>query len=320
VFVLVQPQDLVNIALVVRAMKNMGLLRLRLVAPAEFDATRITGIAHDTHDLVSAIQITDTLDEAIAGSVHVAALTARRRAYRRRWSAPAEAAPRLLEKTVDGEVALLFGREDRGLPNSALDRSHEAISIPTSPAHPSINLGQAAMIVAYELRQAAGRALGLQSRNLAGKPRNVTPPVTAGDLEEFYAVWRPAMETIGLLVPGHPTADIKMQSFRRIFQRTGVDQRELRLLKAAAYRVIQYANRVRGHASFAQGTQDGEGGAPQDASAAGESDDGRQRCGCPPHQEQVDGGQMVRKAEEKGDDRPAGGTGQQHAGEARERS
>lgn len=38
VVVLYQPQDLVNIALVVRAMKNMGLTRLRLVSPAIFNA------------------------------------------------------------------------------------------------------------------------------------------------------------------------------------------------------------------------------------------------------------------------------------------
>ena len=54
--VLHEPQDLVNIALVIRAMKNMGLSQLRLVRPAEYDAWRVTGIAHDTEDVVEKVE------------------------------------------------------------------------------------------------------------------------------------------------------------------------------------------------------------------------------------------------------------------------
>ncbi|MEE8573318.1 MAG: TrmH family RNA methyltransferase, partial [Gemmatimonadota bacterium] len=80
VVVLYQPQDLVNIALVVRAMKNMGLTRLRLVSPAIFNAYRVTGIAHDTHEIVNAVEQFDKFDDAVADLVRVVAMTARRRA------------------------------------------------------------------------------------------------------------------------------------------------------------------------------------------------------------------------------------------------
>ena len=79
VVVLNETQDLVNIAGAIRAMMNMGLRRLRLVRPAEFDAYRITGIAHGSDDIVEAAEFYDSLAAAVADSVHVVGTTARRR-------------------------------------------------------------------------------------------------------------------------------------------------------------------------------------------------------------------------------------------------
>ena len=61
VIVLDHPQNLVNIAGVVRAMKNMGITRLRLVNPDEFDGWRIGGIAHRSQDVVENAQIFESL-------------------------------------------------------------------------------------------------------------------------------------------------------------------------------------------------------------------------------------------------------------------
>ena len=87
--VLYEPQDPVNIAAVVRAMKNMGVSSLRLVNPVEYDPWRLEGIAHDTGDIIERIQRFDTLDSAIADCVYVAAYTARRRAAKRPVTDPA---------------------------------------------------------------------------------------------------------------------------------------------------------------------------------------------------------------------------------------
>ena len=53
--VLVEPQDLVNIASTVRIAKNFGISELTLVKPREFDPHRIEGIAHNTAELVAGI-------------------------------------------------------------------------------------------------------------------------------------------------------------------------------------------------------------------------------------------------------------------------
>lgn len=242
VVVLYEPQDLVNIALVVRAMKNMGLTRLRLVSPALFDAYRITGIAHDTHEIVDAVTLHDDFDEAVADSVRVVAMTARRRASQQRWSEPAEAAEQLVERSAEGDIALVFGREDRGLPNEILDRCHEAVCIPTNPAHPSLNLAHAAMILFYEVRLAARRAHGLDERNLSGKARDQAPPATAAEMEAFFGVWEQAMAALGMFRGVEPTT--KMRSYRRILKRAEPDRRELRLMEATAWRIVHFATRI----------------------------------------------------------------------------
>jgi TrmH family RNA methyltransferase len=243
VFVLYEPQDLVNIALTVRAMKNMEVPRLRLVSPAEYDKQRIDGIAHDTGDIVERIEIFDDFDSAVADVVWIAATTARRRMAKQAWAEPAEAAPALLERTAEGDIAIVFGREDRGLPNAVLDRTHEALCIPTNPDHSSLNLGHAALLVAYEMRQAARKLGGLEERDLSAKPRDQAPAATAEQMEALFEIWQRAMGVIGMYRGVAPTS--KMRSYRRIFKRAVMDEMEMRLMEATAYRIFHYAERMR---------------------------------------------------------------------------
>src|SRR5205823_1244142 len=94
VVVLHEPQDLVNIAHVVRALKNFGFRDLRLVRPREFDAYRIEGIAHQTQDVLARVTRYEQLDEALADCVHVVGFTARARgAEARAFKAPRREAP-----------------------------------------------------------------------------------------------------------------------------------------------------------------------------------------------------------------------------------
>ncbi|MGH7720255.1 MAG: RNA methyltransferase, partial [Gemmatimonadaceae bacterium] len=179
--VLVEPQDPVNIAATVRAMKNMGIHALRLVRPAPYEPSRIEGVAHDTADLVAGIRHFDSLDDAIADCVRVAGFTARRRAAKRAAATPRDAALDLIAHAPAGTVALLFGREDHGLPNAALDRAHLVVTIPTT-GHASLNLAQAVLIALYELHLAAPSL----SRTLA-PPRKDAPPAPAVQFERLFA-------------------------------------------------------------------------------------------------------------------------------------
>ena len=235
--VLVEPQDYINIGGAVRAMKNMGLGDLRLVRPAPYDPHRIEGIAHKTRDLIDAIRTFDSFDDAVRDCVRVVAFTARRRAAKWRIIGPKEAAVELIEAAADGSVALVFGREDAGLPNDILDRAHSVVVIPTTD-HASMNLAQAVLIGAYELHLAAGDA----TRSLS-PPRKATPPPTEEEREQFFRDVEQSLRTIEFFKTRQ--VDLIMRTVRSLAGRALPDSRELSLIRAMALEVVRFMERTR---------------------------------------------------------------------------
>jgi tRNA (cytidine32/uridine32-2'-O)-methyltransferase len=239
VVVLWQTQDYVNIAATIRAMKNFGLSRLRLVAPAEWDPWRIAGIAHDTHELIEATEIHATLEDALADCAFVVGLTARGRRAKRAMARPREIAPELLTRAADSggsPVALLFGREDHGLSNAALDLCHRTVHIPTNPEHSSLNLAQAVLVMAYELWMAAA---GTEQPFRA--PRRAAPPATVADLERLFADAEHALWATDFF-KSRQTESV-LRSLREITHRAELDEREAVFLRAMAIEVRKFLER-----------------------------------------------------------------------------
>jgi tRNA/rRNA methyltransferase/tRNA (cytidine32/uridine32-2'-O)-methyltransferase len=234
--VLYEPQDPVNIAATVRAMKNMGVADLRLVNPVAYDPVRIEGIAHDTTDIVERIRHFESLDAALADCVHVAAFTRRRRAAKRAAADARSTAHTLLDHATAGPVAVVFGREDRGLPNDALDRAHIVSTIPTTD-HASLNLAQAVLIALYELHLAAGDAT-----RVLDPPKHDAPPATAEQFEMLFADAERALVAIDFFRTRYP--EHIMRSLRSLAHRSGPDAREIVLLRAAAIEVIRSLERA----------------------------------------------------------------------------
>ncbi len=230
VVVLHEPQDVVNIAHVVRGMKNFALADLRLVSPLEYDPCRIEGIAHRSGDVLARMRVFDDLDAALADCVHIVGFSARERTAKRSARRPREAMAEVLERAVEGSVALLFGREDRGLPNEALDRCHRVVTIPSDPAYPSLNLGHAVAVALYELALARGD----EARPFK-PPRRRSPPATAADLERFFVAAQRALTGIGFF-KSHVEEQV-MRTLREVAHRVPLDEREAKLLCAMAIEV-----------------------------------------------------------------------------------
>lgn len=235
--VLLEPQDPVNIAGTVRAMKNMGVSDLRLVKPCPYDPYRLEGIAHGTRDIIDAIRVHDTLDEAIADCVRVAAFIGKPRAAKWPLRTPRAAAELLIEDAEVAPVALLFGREDWGLPNEAIDRASLAVTIPTTD-HASLNVAQAVLVGLYELHLLAGDATRAPK-----KPRKDAPPASHEAYERLFADALRALETIDFLKTRNP--DHVMRSVRSFAFRTSPDAREIELLRAMAIEVVRSFERQR---------------------------------------------------------------------------
>ncbi|HET9383814.1 MAG TPA: TrmJ/YjtD family RNA methyltransferase [Gemmatimonadales bacterium] len=239
VVVLHEPQDLVNIAHVVRGMKNFGLRDLRLVTPREFESYRVEGIAHQTQDVLARVRTFATLEEALADCIHIVGFTARGRTAKRNLQRPRDAAAEIvdLEAGRSEPIALLFGREDKGLSNEALDRCHRIVTIPSDPAYSSLNLAHAVIIMLYELALARGaEALPFK------EPRRPSEPATADELERLFIDVSRALQAIDFFKTRN--AEGVMRTMREIAHRTPMDEREAKLLRALAIEVRKYGERL----------------------------------------------------------------------------
>jgi TrmH family RNA methyltransferase len=236
ILVLVSPQDIVNIASSVRIALNFGIERMRLVKPQVFDPWRIEGIAHNSAEFVSRIEIVDSLEAALADCVLSGVLTARGRTAKRRTLRPREAAAELSEAALQGPVAIVAGREDSGLTNAELDLGHVLITIPTDPRHSSLNLAQAVALMAYECWLARGVEPPLKP------PRKAAPPATVSQLEELFADWRRALWAIDFFKTRRSEA--VMRSFREIIHRAAPDGREATLVRAMGIEVVRFLGRA----------------------------------------------------------------------------
>ena len=239
VIVLHEPQDLVNIAHVVRGMKNFGMRDLRLVNPREYEAYRIEGIAHQTQDVLARVRTYPSLADALADCVHVVGFTARGRTAKRNLQRPRDAAIEVmsLAEGGGGPVALLFGREDKGLSNEDLDRCHRVVTIPSDPAYASLNLAHAVIIMLYEL----ALARGAESRPFK-TPRRTSEPADAAELERLFMDVARALQAIEFFKTRNQAG--VMRTMREIAHRAPLDAREIKLLRAMAIEVTKYGERL----------------------------------------------------------------------------
>jgi TrmH family RNA methyltransferase len=218
-------------------MKNFGFRDLRLVTPREYDAYRVEGIAHQTQDVLARVRVCDTLDEALADCVHVVGFTARGRTAKHTVQRPRAAAAEMLERARAGPVALLFGREDKGLDNEALDRCHRVVTIPTSPSYYSLNLGHAVVLMLYELALARG-----DEARPVKPPRRRAPAATVAEIERLFADAERALRAIEFFKTRK--AETVMRTLRDVAHRVPLDQREAKLLRAMAIEVVKYRERL----------------------------------------------------------------------------
>jgi tRNA/rRNA methyltransferase len=235
--VLVEPQSPVNIGGVVRAMANTGFTRLRLVNPTEFDEWQIIGIAHYTQHIVRAAGLFASLEAAVGDAQLVVGLTGKHHREKRNELPFAAAVSHIAGAAAAGQrVAIVFGREDWGLSNEMLDACHYVTTIPTNPAHPSLNLAQAALLVLYQLFQRAGG-----EQQPYRPPRKPSRVADSALLEDLFADLQRALEAIGFLKE-RSTPHV-MRSLRVAVFRARLDVREAGLLRAIALEIRHFLQR-----------------------------------------------------------------------------
>lgn len=221
--VLVETSHPGNIGSAARALKTMGLSRLRLVQPARFPDPEASALASGAEDVLDTAELHINLAAAIADASVVFGSSDRRRGVRMLEIGPREFARLALDAAASGTVAVVYGTERTGLTNAELELCQYLVTIPASPQYSSLNLASAVQVLAYELRQEAlARApvAELQEQHI---------PAASEQLEGFFEHLERTLELIGFFGE-RPKVNI-MRRIRRLYQRALPDLREVQILR-----------------------------------------------------------------------------------------
>ncbi|MGR6751631.1 tRNA/rRNA methyltransferase [Aeromonas veronii] len=152
-FVLVAPARPANVGAAARAMKTMGFDAMRLVASRVHEEEEASWVAHGAQEILTQAEAFDTLPEALADMDLVIATTARERGRYQHYLTQGEIREQIRSKPSLNKVAIVFGCEESGLSNEQLAEVDLISYLPLKVSYPSLNLGQAIMLYAYEMSQ-----------------------------------------------------------------------------------------------------------------------------------------------------------------------
>lgn len=215
-----------NIGAAARAIKNMGLRQMYLVAPRDFPADRATWRAANASDILDAAVVVETLDEAIGDCGLVVGTSARDRRIPWPSLAPRECGEKIWHEARHHQVALVFGREDRGLTNDELHKCTYHVHIPANPDYSSLNLAAAVQVLTYEIRMAA---LAEKTRSERYSQNWDVPPAKMAELELYYTHLEQALVDLGFHDRANPRQT--MTRLRRLFNRIRPDNMELSIMR-----------------------------------------------------------------------------------------
>src|SRR5450830_223755 len=249
-FILVETSRAGNIGAVARAMKTMGFTDLVLVSPRFADAVKdpeAVAFASGAQDVLDGARIVDDIGQALEGCNFAAAVSARLREFSPPVWTPRDFAGHVHAQT-ELRPALIFGNERFGLPNQIVEQCNVLINIPANPDYSSLNLSQAAQVLAYECRMAAlelAAAAPATQRIVAGNCGNASADIgfhgvaaNVEQIEGMYAHLEQSLIEIGFLDAGNPRK--LMPRLKRMFARAQLEQEEVNILRGIARQMVAH--------------------------------------------------------------------------------
>ena len=230
--VLNKPRFPENIGSAARAACNMGVTRLVVVAPENYDPERIRALAtHAAGEVVDNILLHEDLQTALAPFHWVVGTTARRGGERQVVMSPSIMAEQMVAVSQNNQAAILFGPEDRGLTNAEIRLCHQLVTIPTADFS-SLNLAQAVMVLCYELHQT------ILPRAVPKSPRIAT----RHELDGMYDQIKDILVRINYIQPENP--DYWMNKLKRFFSRLQLRAGEVSIIRGICRQIDWYAGKM----------------------------------------------------------------------------
>jgi tRNA/rRNA methyltransferase len=221
-----------NIGSAARAIKTMGFTELALVAPLQENMQThadAIALASGADDVLKAATVHENLTSAVSDHTLLFGLSARDREFGPPCISLKEATQLASEAISLGQnCGFLFGTERSGLSNEDYAFCSHRVFIDANPVYSSLNLAQAVMVCAYEMRQAIFTA----------QPKPTPSPERASitAINAMMEHLRTGLEAIEFLDPAHPKK--LMERLRAMFDRAGLQIEEVDILRGVAKQMI----------------------------------------------------------------------------------
>ncbi|MDF2444949.1 MAG: tRNA ((32)/uridine(32)-2-O)-methyltransferase TrmJ [Moraxellaceae bacterium] len=232
-----------NIGAAARAMKTMGITSLFLVEPKVFPSAEATSLASGASDVLVNARVVATLEEAVGDCSLVLGTSARSRTIPWPLMDARQAGEAVRMESGTQQVAIVFGREDRGLTNDELQRCNYHVCIPSDDEYGVLNVAAAVQVISYEVRMA--HLLAAEQPVPEGQRMPVQflhwdqEVVPHGDMERFYEHFERMMVDTGFLSPDNPRQ--LMARARRLFGRVRLDRIEYNMWRGIFTRLQEIA-------------------------------------------------------------------------------
>lgn len=238
VFILVRPQMGENIGAAARAMLNFGLDRMRIVDPRDgWPNPKANAMASGAGRVLDHAGIFPDVPTSIADCDYVFATTARGRELVKPVVTPERAMEMTRAMVAEGKkVGILFGPERAGLENEDVAVANAIVTVPVNPDFPSLNLGQCALLLAYEWRRqtevAAPEVMALARTEFAERQ----------EVERLADHFEERLEAAGFFFPPTKAAGMRL-NLRSMWARLNLTRAEVQtfhgMLRQIAYKLRQ---------------------------------------------------------------------------------
>ena len=260
--ILCEPQLGENIGTAARAMANFGLTDLRIVNPRDgWPNEKARDASARANHIIDAVQVFDTVEEAVADLRFLFATTARSRELVKLVRGPVEAAETLVRFGTDGlATGILFGRERWGLNNDEIALSDEIVTLPVDPKFSSLNIAQAVLVLAYEWRQKA---------TVGALPFGADEemPAPKQELIRLFEHLEGALDKERYFRPDHRKPAMVL-ALRGIFQKAALSEQEVRTLRGVVASLEGRKTRPRRQRGETDDAADNTGAETSDADAS----------------------------------------------------
>ena len=234
--ILVEPISGGNVGSICRSINNNGITNLSIVNPNKnIDWLEAKKLACNASDQLKNIKIYDSLKNAISKSTIVAGTSARTGFYRDSSVTIDKFSEIGLESAKNHKIALVFGREDKGLKNDELALCTHIIQIPSSKMYPSLNLSHAVHICCYEL---------FKNSNTFTPSKEKCDEASSELKERMFKIWEQML--IDTEFVQQEKLNHMMLGIRRIFNRGKLTKSDTKILMGIARQNLWIANKKKG--------------------------------------------------------------------------